>query len=69
VVVFSYNVFFIGDGGISQFFLVGGGGEKYVPPPTHTFNSGTAQMFVVDNVHQYMIMIKKLMKQIQVQQV
>jgi hypothetical protein len=39
------------------------------PPPTHTFNSGTAQMFVVDNVHQYMIMIKKLMKQIQVQQV
>jgi hypothetical protein len=23
---------FIGDGGLSQFFLVGGGGEKYVPP-------------------------------------
>ena len=68
MVVFSYN--FIGDGGISQFFGVGGGGEKYVPPaPPHTFNSGTALMFVVDNVHQYMIMIKKLMKQIQVQQV
>jgi hypothetical protein len=45
------------------------GVKNMCPPPTHTFNSGTAQMFVVDNVHQYMIMIKKLMKQIQVQQV
>jgi hypothetical protein len=34
---FQVTTFFIGDGGLSQFFLVGGGGEKYVPPdpPTH----------------------------------
>jgi hypothetical protein len=37
-------VVFIGDGGLSQFFFVGGGGEKYVSPNPnpHTFNSGTA---------------------------
>jgi hypothetical protein len=29
--------YILGDGGLSQFFLVGGGDEKYVPPnpPTH----------------------------------
>jgi hypothetical protein len=31
-VVFSLQFFFIGDEGLSQFFLVGGGSEKYVPP-------------------------------------
>ena len=37
VAVFRLQFFFIGDEGLSQFFLVGGGGEKYVPPdpPTH----------------------------------
>ena len=32
MVVFSLQFFFIGDEGLSQFFLVGGGSEKYVPP-------------------------------------